>query len=48
MGQAMTKHLNYDYSRRAEPAAKPASPLKLALVGSAVLGVMTLVEMYLK
>jgi hypothetical protein len=45
----MTKHLNYDYShRRDEPAAKPASALKLALVGSAVLVVMTLVEMFFK
>ena len=42
------KHLNYDYSRRDAPTAKPASALKLALVGSAVLVVMTLVEMFFK
>ena len=45
---AMSKPINYNYSRRAEPAAKPASALKLALVGSAVLLVMTLVEMFFK
>ncbi len=44
----MTKHLNYVYDRRETPAPKPASALKLALVGSAVLVVMTLVEMFFK
>ncbi|MEO6341459.1 MAG: hypothetical protein ABIO39_15560 [Caulobacteraceae bacterium] len=45
----MMKHLHYSYSRPSEPpAAKPASALKLALVGSAVLGLMTLAEMFFK
>ena len=45
----MMKHLNYSYSRTQEPpAAKPASALKLALVGSAVLVLMTLVELFFK
>ena len=45
----MMKHLNYSYSTRPErPAAKPASAVRLALVGSAILVLMMLVEQFFK